>query len=217
MTLRKLFIVGLVCVFLAPSSAFADGLKNPYFSATGGILWTDDASLGSPDASLNATARGANARVELDTGVAFTFSAGAEIMPQVRAEVEYSIRNADGDKAKSDVGSVDLTGFDADTHGLMFNGYYDFSSKSKLKPYLGGGIGVSWVNIEGSGLGVTVDSTSDGEFSYQVMGGLGYEINSNVTLNTGYRYFGSSDATFNNVANASVDTHALEFGVRYSF
>ena len=166
---------------------------------------------------MNATAKGANARIELDPGVAFSFSAGAEIMPKIRGEVEYSFRNSDGDKLKSDVGSVDLTGFDADIHALMFNSYYDFASETKWKPYLGGGIGFSWINIEGSGLGVTVDTTSDAEFAYQLMAGLGYDYSSNITLNTGYRYFGSSDATFDNVANASVDGHGLEFGIRYSF
>ena len=146
MKLRKLFLVGLVCVFLAPISAFADGVKNPYFSATGGILWTEDSSIGSPDATLNATARGVNAQIELDTGVAFTFAAGAEIMPQVRGEVEYSFKTSDADKVKSDVGTANLSGFDADTHSMMFNGYYDFASETKWKPYLGGGIGVSWIN-----------------------------------------------------------------------
>ena len=58
MNLKKLFLIGLVCVFLAPSSAFADGVKNPYFAVSGGVMWTADADLGSPDATLNAIARG---------------------------------------------------------------------------------------------------------------------------------------------------------------
>ena len=216
MMLKKLFLTGLICAFLAPTSVFASD-KKFYFSGSVGVLFTQDADIGSPNASLNATARGNNARVELDTGVALTFAAGTEIMPKVRGEVEYSFRNADGDKAKSDVGSVDLTGFDADTHALMFNGYYDFSPESSWNPYLGGGIGVSWVNIEGNGLGVAVDSTSDAEFSYQVMAGISHVCSENITTNLGYRYFGSSDPTFDNVANASYDTHALEVGLRYSF
>ena len=216
MTFRKLFLSGLICALMAPTNVFADN-KKIYLSGSVGVLFTQDADIGSPDATLNATARGANARVELDTGVALTFAVGAEISPQVRGEIEYSFRNADGDKVKSDVGSVDLTGFDADTHAMMFNGYYDFSPDSKWRPYLGGGIGVSWVNIEGNGLGVTVDTTSDAEFSYQVMAGISHVCSESITTSLGYRYFGYSDPTFDNVANASYDTHALELGLRYSF
>jgi len=214
--LKKLFLIVLICAFFAPTNIFA-GDKKLYVAGSLGLLFTQDSELSSPDATLNATARGVNAKIELDTGVALTFAAGTEIMPKVRGEVEYSFRNAGGDKLKSDVGSLGLAGFDAESMALMFNGYYDFNSETKWKPYLGGGIGFGWVNINGAGLGVTVDQTSDAEFSYQVMGGLGYQYDANVTATMGYRYFGMNDPTFVNIVTASYDTHAVEIGVRYSF
>ncbi len=214
MKLRKLFLVGLVFAFLAPSSAFSESVKKPYFSASGGILWAEDSSLSSQDATLNAITRGSGAKLTFDTGTTFSLAAGAQIIPQVRGEVEYSFKNVDGDKITSTIGTAVVSG-DVDVNSLMFNAYYDFDTSSKLKPYLGGGIGVAWINVEGTGLGVTVDDTTS-EFAYQIMTGLGYEYNSNVTLNTGYRYFGANEAAFP-LLTGTVDSHSLEFGIRYSF
>jgi OOP family OmpA-OmpF porin len=213
MMFKKLFLVVLVCAFMAPTNVFSDELK-PYIAVSAGVIITEDSTLGAQDATLNATVRGANAELEYDTGVAFRFAAGAEIIPQVRGEVEYSFSTIDGDKFTSTVGSINANG-DVDTNAFMFNGYYDFDLKSKWTPYLGGGIGVAWFNVEGSGAGVTIDDTVS-EFAYQVMAGTSYQYTGNVALNAGYRYFGASDAGYP-LLTASVDAHAIEFGMRYSF
>ena len=52
--------------------------------------------------------------------------------------------------------------------------------------------------------------------TYQVMAGTSYQYTGNVALNAGYRYFGASDAEFP-LLTGSVDAHAIEFGMRYSF
>jgi opacity protein-like surface antigen len=215
MSLNRLFLIGLICAFLAPNNVFA-GDKKIYFSGSVGALFAQDSKLSSQDATLSAFATANDAKVDTDTGIALTAAVGMEFMPQVRGEVEYAYRTVSVNQVKSNVGNANLQG-GVNINSLMFNAFYDLELKSSWTPYIGGGLGVAWTEADGfGGLGVTFQDQTVSDFAYQGMAGVAYKASDNLNLNVGYRYFGTSDADFT-LLSASIDSHAVEFGLRYSF
>ena len=88
----------------------------------------------------------------------------------------------------------------------MANGYYDHDMGSPLRPYIGAGIGIVDSEIEVAGFG----STSETDLAYQFMVGLGYDINPNVVLTGGYRFFGIAETDAPNI-------HEFVLGARFMF
>jgi opacity protein-like surface antigen len=130
---------------------------------------------------------------------------------------------------------------EASVLNFMVNGYVDLGTFVGLTPYVGAGIGYSYVdwsslgsNLFCTGAGcppVSPGSTEvDGEqswrFAWAVMAGLAYDVSKNLKLDLGYRYrridsgpMFSVDAT---AATAGVEgddpgfsTHEVRLGVRY--
>ena len=107
--------------------------------------------------------------------------------------------------------------------GLLFNGYYDFSTSSAFAPYVGGGLGVA--NIEAEGFGVdaipVVLDDDDTVIAYQLMAGLGYDISDRTNIFAEYRYFGTdspelttSPATGSVTTDLDFSSNQFRFGVR---
>ena len=109
--------------------------------------------------------------------------------------------------------------------GLLFNGYYDFSTASAFTPYVGGGLGIAMIEAEGFGVADIPDVLNDEGtvFAYQFMAGIGYDLSDRTNLFAEYRYLGteSVDVT-TSVSTGSVDTdigfgsNQFRFGVRIS-
>ncbi len=86
----------------------------------------------------------------------------------------------------------------------MANGYYDFHFDSGLKPYIGAGVGVSFLSVEaelsgGQAAGRKLVDDSDAVFAYQAFAGIGYEIQvagRPVTMLLDYSYFANQDPSF---------------------
>lgn len=112
----------------------------------------------------------------------------------------------------------------------MANLYYDIPIKnSRLKPYLGAGIGFYQSEINGltadffNSLGIPpVNATSNTPFAFQLRAGLGYVLSRKAEIYLGYRFFRGEALTFNaevlgelNPNGANV--HNVELGFRASF
>ena len=101
----------------------------------------------------------------------------------------------------------------------MGNGYIDFPMPSPFRPYLGAGLGFAIVDLEADNFGLTAND-SDLVAAFQLMAGIGYEISPKATLTFGYRYFTTSDPSFN-AAFGAFDTeftsHDFLFGARFRF
>jgi opacity protein-like surface antigen len=95
---------------------------------------------------------------------------------RVEGELLYS-----DDKAKIGGGRVKVLS------GLA-NGFYDFDTGTKLKPFVGAGLGIGQVKLEG---GLVHDS--DTGFAYQLQTGVAYPINDRLSAQVGYRYLGVND------------------------
>ncbi len=111
---------------------------------------------------------------------------------------------------------------DADAEGLkwkdrsiMLNAYYDIPTGTKLTPYIGGGIGLAFLELKGDG--EKEDST---EFAYQLGAGVSYAINDNWGMDAGYRYIKNGSLSWTDATgNWDVDTSRQQFyvGMRYTF
>lgn len=115
-------------------------------------------------------------------------------------------------------------------NAFMFNLYYDIPiANSRLKPYVGAGIGTYSTRIRGltndtlAGFGLVVDNErSNNVFAFQVRAGLGYAVSDSVDLFLGYRYFGGntitfSDTIFGTLKPSGAKLHNIEAGVRILF
>lgn len=120
-----------------------------------------------------------------------------------------------------------LTG---DFQALTFkvNAFYDIDLGFAWKPYVGGGIGVTKVSVEGRSAttGTLLVDDNDTVFSYQVGGGVGYEFplpeDRSITVSLDYRYFDAGEPTFTGYTSrrdfdASISGNYVGVGLRYGF
>jgi len=138
-----------------------------------------------------------------------------------RAEGEYAYRH---------VSVTNVTGPSAGTadggihnHALMANGYYDINTGMRLTPYVGAGIGVSFVDIDNVRTinAATLNDTQPA-FAYQGIAGAALALDDGWSLTADYRYFATLDVTSDtnragfdgDIENAS---HNLMIGIRYEF
>ncbi|MDH5761982.1 MAG: outer membrane beta-barrel protein [Nitrospinota bacterium] len=139
---------------------------------------------------------------------------GVEMSPILRIEGEVGLH----------YNSSDVAGFPQDftfsAVSFMGNGYFDIPTQSPLRPYVGAGLGFALVGVEEDFFGFT-DSDSDMVAAFQFMAGLGFDITPKATLTFGYRYFTTTDPSFNLAVSGPFKTeyssHDFLFGARFRF
>ena len=152
-----------------------------------------------------------------DEGVEISFDPGWGLIAAVgydlgvyRVEGEIGYRMFDTDEiVVPGVGTFSLDG-DVSVLTFMVNGYYDVAMGGPLTPYMGFGLGLVNADFEATVPGFGTVSESDTEFAYQLMLGAGFEMNPNMVLTAGYRFFGFTD-------NDGAFSHELNIGARFYF
>ena len=198
--MKKILLVAVALTGL-PFAAHAQSLNNVYVGLRGGANW-----MLNTNASLNGFASvlgvgsgslsGTNS-LSLQTGWAGGGFIGYDFVGP-RAELEVLYRDNTGTEAGrfpvSGVGTVGVNGY---VHirqtSVMANLYYDFFAHQAFTPYVGAGAGVAFLNTHMGGL---TDST-DTEFAYQAIVGVGYKVTPNVRLNLDGRYYGTLNPSVN--------------------
>jgi opacity protein-like surface antigen len=104
----------------------------------------------------------------------------------------------------------------------MANAFWDIETGSPVTPYLGGGIGVANVSINDLGVfGISVVDDDDTVFAYQFGAGIALELNPNMALDFGYRYFVTTDPeftdNFGDKFESEYQTHNASLGLRIMF
>jgi opacity protein-like surface antigen len=111
--------------------------------------------------------------------------------------------------ASSPFAAPDITAKVTDVTALA-NAYFDLGTWSRVTPYVGAGLGMSYLKATGtnSASGFVISSNPQYDFAWAGMAGLSYAVTRNFLVDTGYRYLhvGSLKATL-----APVGT--LDFGV----
>lgn len=77
--------------------------------------------------------------------------------------------------------------------GVFGNVYYDINTGSGFKPYVGGGIGYQWVDVDYMPSGVAVGNDSDGTIAYQLMAGASFELSDNLQIFGQYTWRDSTE------------------------
>lgn len=169
-------------------------------------------------------------RVEFDPGI-YIGGTGGYDFGMIRLEGEISYKHAEM-KAITD-------NFPPPTHyrdvdgslgvlAFMANAYFDLHNDSPVTPYWGGGIGFAnlhlsdtYVNGGGGRFYREDDATA---FAYQAGLGLEIALNQRVSLDVGYRYFGTSKEKFDrenqlnsSTAETKFESHNVLVGARIKF
>ncbi|MBQ3695612.1 MAG: porin family protein [Alphaproteobacteria bacterium] len=107
-----------------------------------------------------------------------------------------------------------------ETKGFFLNGYWDIPADIKvpLKPYIGAGIGYSWLketaDLRDWGLGK--ESIKDKDWGWNVGFGVGYVVNENIDLTLGYRYEDLGKIKDYD-SKTKFTNHKVSLGLRYTF
>ena len=202
---KFLLLAGVACLF----SASAQAEMSQYVS---GKLSYDFNKVKAKEADLQ---NGTIARAKLNKvlvgspHIAYGVRAG-----YVRGELEF---NGSRDIKRNHVvdGDIDIEHFKLYKRSGMANIYFDYLTCTPWTPYVGAGMGVSYLKVKSDEV-----SRSGYRLAWQVMGGVTYDINTNWALDLGYRYADLGRVRMANdesVAKISARDHEIMFGARYSF
>ncbi len=160
----------------------------------------------------------------------------------VRAEIEYAIRtNSETEyDLKGGVRSA-LAAAGADVSAnlkvqtnlqtLFMNAYWDFHNDTAFTPYIGGGLGLGFIQseyeISASGAGMSgsgSENFTNTVFAWNAGAGVAYAITDNLSADLAYRFVGlgyhENEKTIEGVkAKVGMAPYANEFslGIRYTF
>lgn len=122
-----------------------------------------------------------------------------------RYELEYTFRSND----------VEAPGTgEVEAHTAMLNMLVDFDNQTNWTPYVGGGLGMASIELDGE---------DDSVFAWQLMAGLDYEPDAMPMTVWGirYRYLGAQDADITTAGGATTefeyDNHSVEATARFRF
>ena len=148
----------------------------------------------------------ATPKVNGKTGWTADIAGGRALASNFRAEAE--LLYAQGDQKHTDNGRIKVLA------GLA-NGYYDFDTGTKLKPFVGAGVGIGQVKLDGGAV-----RDDDAGLAYQLLTGVAYPITDKLSAQIGYRYLGVNDVKIGSAAQAiRGDYHdqAVTAGITYKF
>lgn len=111
-----------------------------------------------------------------------------------------------------------------DSYTALFNVYFDLGTWSGFTPYIGGGVGGSFLrgrDFAWRNNTARVDAIKRWNLGWAGMAGIGYAVSPNLSLDLGYRYIDLGDATTNyDTANNQLylnglTAHEIRIGARY--
>jgi opacity protein-like surface antigen len=192
----------------------------PYVSVGAGVFQVHDSEVSASDSY----------RISYDTGYSVNGAVGYDFGVNVRTELEVAYRHADTNT---------LQFFDGNHHylsdislvSLLANLFYDVKLPHGFTPYVGGGLGVAFVDMKPGNFNVVFTSgfshpttnanahSSDTVLAYQVGCGIAYAVTPKISLDAGYRYFATDDVAVNTFLPGKLEfaSHIGQVGIRYQF
>jgi len=210
--MKKNIIIIFCFAILVSIPAFTYSAEGFYLSGNFGLAAPTDSDV------TDSTMPGDTFVFDLDGGWAFGVAAGYGFSKNLRFEVEAVYQ-------KNDLKNIIYmnTGFPADgdvtNSGLLLNGYCDIINGSNFISFLSGGVGYNEYKIKDmsvQGVPLPPESYDDTIFVFHIGGGVGYMLNSDVTLDFKYRYLMGSDPEFG-TTKAEFKTHNFYMGLRLAF
>ncbi|MDT9545747.1 MAG: outer membrane beta-barrel protein [Chlorobium phaeovibrioides] len=152
--------------------------------------------------------------IEWKSGLAVEGAVGTTVSDgRVEFAVGYQSHDMDNIMGITQINDLTISDIEVSVLSYMLNGYKDFKLDGEISPYLMGGLGMA--TITGEYLGASTDDTV---FAYQVGAGVAMEAADNITVDLGYRYFGTAEASgLIDGWDISFATSKILLGMRYSF
>jgi len=207
--MKKILATIIALGVMAPLAAQAE---NWYGTVSAGAAWLSDANF----TGISGLFGPFNGDAEFKVGYLVNGGIGYDF-GGIRTEgvIQYQDNDVDtilGLGAGGDVSSL----------AFMVNGYYDFDMGSPIVPFITGGIGWAQVSANDvSVLGIPITDDDDTVFAWQIGLGFGYALNAQASLDLAYRYFATSDPSFDVIGGGTVDSevgsHNFTLGLRLNF
>jgi opacity protein-like surface antigen len=184
-----------ICLFAAPASAqglrFSTEGAGPYFRADLGPSFFQEGRL---------TSFGASTRkdVEFEVGFAADAAIGYAFNKYLSTDFEFGFISA---------GIDSVPGFFVYDYTVLYNAPFLANvtlsypiPRTIITPYIGAGVGGSVTIFDTDGFGNSTDAVfgddSDVVFAWQAFAGLRFQLNKQVSLGIGYKYFATEDSSF---------------------
>jgi opacity protein-like surface antigen len=153
---------------------------------------------------------------------------GAELFRFLRADIGFNYRGSLNFKTNSSAPPVPIYFYktDADTYSLMFSLFFEPIHFKSWTPYVGAGVGSTWIDIKTNDR-VVHGSEKETNFAWQTEAGIQYELTKHFILKLGYRYLdmgridiplkGISTPTLAGHLKGDLMAHEVVLGLRYCF
>jgi opacity protein-like surface antigen len=111
---------------------------------------------------------------------------------------------------------------DISSHTIMGNAFLDIHTDTDFTPYVGGGLGVAYLNDHVTTLAEKTNYTKDKiwNFAWNAGGGVAWGLNESMALDLGYRYMDMGKTDGSRVGSNSTTTdltaHEFSLGLRIS-
>lgn len=224
----KLVTIAVLITLMIPAVCQATPPRpGGYMTGFIGVTLPKDTTVATDDFITNSSFTD---RVELDPGINFGMTAGYDF-GSLRLEGELSYKEGEIKEIIDQADNSRFRNVDGNLAALamMFNSFADLHNDSPVTPYLGGGIGFATLYLSDT-FGtdsVTLNRTQlyvddvASVFAYQVGGGLEIALNPFLSLDLGYRYFGTTKARFDNnfdqITRLKIESHNAAVGFRLKF
>jgi opacity protein-like surface antigen len=210
-------IAGLAAItaMTAFSSAQADERwPRWYVGITGGYTYMGDEDISGGSASKMSTDDGFG----IGGSIGYLPSSSMPLLNALRFEAEVTYhQNDEGTLHLRNGTSVSGSGT-YDSTAYMANVFYDMPTGTGWSPYIGAGIGMATLHLPSSSA-IGNSSSSDNEFAYQGLVGIGYSPESipNTEWLLGYRYLATDDGEFGGGTSVKYSTSSVEAGLHLRF
>jgi opacity protein-like surface antigen len=226
----KLITVATLVTFMMPVVCAAAPVRpGAYMSGFIGVTVPNDTMATTDDFIANSTF---NDKVEFDPGINIGMTGGYDF-GYLRLEGELSYKHSEMKDITDQSDNFRFRNVDGNLAALalMFNSFVDLHTNSIVTPYVGGGIGFATLYLSDTFGTDTRGGTlsraqlyvndSDSVFAYQVGGGVEIALNRDLSLDLGYRYFGTStarfDSSFDQNTKLKYESHNANVGFRLKF
>ena len=225
----RLFAIALIILLIPAVCAGAAARPGAYMSGFIGATIPADSNVTTDDFVLNSTFQD---RVEFDPGLNLGVTGGYDF-GYLRMEGELSYKHSNMKEIVDRSDDFHFRSVDGDLAALaiMFNSFADLHTNSIITPYFGGGIGFATLYMgdtfgTDTRGGITTRSLlylgdSDTVFAYQIGGGVAIALNPELSLDFGYRYFGTDTGRFGDnfdlISRLKFESHNATVGFRFRF
>lgn len=204
---RKILIASAAFVSVFPMLALAQD-RGFYIGGGAGYVFQNDSDL---------RGTGSNFSVEFDGGYAAMIQGGYQYGNGIRTEAELTWRHNNA----NNINSIDAQG-DNMSWAMMLNALYDIETGTPLTPYVGAGIGFTWINVDKvTSPGTLMVDDDNTAFAVQGILGASYKMDPQYSFFADYRYLTALDPKFKTGTGRSVEadynTSTVMVGMRYAF